>query len=95
MKYQWLFMNTLDTVAALRRHVAFYVLAHNTQIPHSAFRGQTPDEIYSGAGEQIPAELAAAKSAAREARLNANQLLSCETCARLHAGADRDLPAAA
>jgi len=37
--HQWLFLNTLDSLTALRRHVSFYVAAHNTQIPHSAFLG--------------------------------------------------------
>ncbi len=41
MKHQWLFLNTLDSVAAVRRHVSHYVTAHNNEIPHSAFRGQT------------------------------------------------------
>ena len=95
MKHQWLFLNTLDSVAALRRHVAFYVVAHNAHVPHSAFRGQTPDEMYFGTGEQVPADLASAKSAALEARLHANRSLSCENCARLPAGADGDLSAAA
>jgi len=92
MKHQWLFLNTLDSVAALRRHVAFYVVAYNTQVPHSAFRGQTPDEMYFGTGEHVPAELASAKSAALEARLNANRSLSCENCGRL---SDGDLSVAA
>jgi hypothetical protein len=26
--------------------VAFYVDEHNTRLPHSAFRGQTPDEMW-------------------------------------------------
>jgi len=95
MKHQWLFLNTLDSVAALRRHVSFYVVAYNTQVPHSAFRGQTPDEMYFSTGEHVPAELASAKSAALDARLNANRLLSCENCTRLPAGADRDLSVAA
>jgi hypothetical protein len=95
MKHQWLFLNTLDSVAALRRHVAFYVVAYNTQVPHSAFRGQTPDEMYFGTGERVPAELAAAKSAALDARLNANRLLSCENCTRPPAGADGNLSVAA
>jgi hypothetical protein len=71
-----MFLNTLDSVAALRRHVAFHVVAHDTQVPLSAFRGQTPDEMYFGTGEQVPAELASAKSAALDARLHANRLLS-------------------
>jgi hypothetical protein len=94
MKHQWLFLNTLDSVAALRRHVAFYVAAHNEQVSHSAFRGQTPDEMYFGTGEQIPVELASAKRAALEARLNANRMLSCDHCARLPVGANGDLSAA-
>ena len=95
MKHQWLFLNTLDSVAALRRHVSFYVVAYNTQVPHSAFRGQTPDEMYFSTGEHVPAELASAKSAALEARLHANRSLSCENCERPSAGADGDLCAAA
>jgi transposase InsO family protein len=95
MKHQWLFLNTLDSVAALRRHVALYVAAHNAQVPHSAFRGQTPDEMYSGTGEQIPAQIELAKRAALEARLNANRLLSCEHCARVPLGTDPIVSAAA
>ena len=52
MKHQWLFLNSLDSAAAVRRHVSFYVAAHNAEVPHSAFKGQTPDEIYFGDGEQ-------------------------------------------
>jgi transposase InsO family protein len=44
LKHQWLFMNTLDSVAAVERLVGFYVTEHNEVLPHSAFRGQTPDE---------------------------------------------------
>ena len=95
MKHQWLFLNTLDSVAAPRRHVSFYVVAYNTQVPHSAFHGQTPDEMYFSTGEHVPAELASAKSAALEARLHANRSLSCKNCERPSAGADGDLSAAA
>ena len=83
MKHQWLFLNTLDTVAAVRRHVSTYVAAHNGQIPHSAFHGQTPDEMYFGTGGGVPAKLAAANKAAQEARLLANRGLSCAECGGL------------
>jgi hypothetical protein len=33
--------------------VAFYVDEHNRVLPHSAFRGQTPDEMYYGTGDAI------------------------------------------
>jgi hypothetical protein len=36
----------LDSVATIRRLVAFYIHEHNHVLPHSAFRGQTPDEMY-------------------------------------------------
>jgi putative transposase len=50
LKHQWLFLHPLDTVATVRRLVAFYVDQHNHVLPHSAFRGQTPDEMYFGTG---------------------------------------------
>jgi hypothetical protein len=34
-------------------------------LPHSAFRGQTPDEMYFGTGDPIPDKLDAAKKDAR------------------------------
>ena len=80
MKHQWLFLNTLDSVAAARRLVTFYVQAHNSQIPHSALRGRTPDEVYFGRGEEVSSELSAAKRAAREARLTANREALCSEC---------------
>jgi putative transposase len=80
MKHQWLFMNTLHSVAAVRRHVATYVAAHNSQIPHSAFHGQTQDEMYFGTGEHVPGKLAALTSAARQARVEANRALPCQKC---------------
>jgi len=46
LKHQWLFLHSLDSVATIRRLVAFYVHEYNTVLPHSAFRGQTPDEMY-------------------------------------------------
>jgi len=46
LKHQWLFLNTLDSVKKVRRLVKFYVAEHNQRLPHSAFRGQTPDEMW-------------------------------------------------
>ncbi len=80
LKHQWLYLNTLDSVETVRRLVAFYVEAHNTEIPHSAFRGQTPDEMYYGRGNDVPDKLEAAKTQARAARLMANRATSCRAC---------------
>ena len=85
LKHHWLFLHALDSVATVRRLVAFYVDEHNRVLPHSAFRGQTPDEMYFGTGDAIPAELASRADAARRARLQANRSVTCETCSALNA----------
>jgi hypothetical protein len=59
LKRRWLFLHALDNIAKVKRLVAFYVAEHNERIPHAAFEGQTPDEIYFGRGAHIPGELVA------------------------------------
>ena len=49
-------------------------------VPHAAFAGQTPDEMYFGRGEQVPADLATAHARARDARMKTNRELSCQAC---------------
>jgi putative transposase len=83
LKHQWLFLHARDNVATVRRLVGFYVDEHNSVLPHAACRGQTPDEMYFGAGDAIPAELAARADAARRARLQANRSMTCERCSAL------------
>ena len=80
LKHQWLYLNTLDTVSRLEKLVRFYVDEHNTRLPHSAFRGQTPDEMYFGTGAHIPGELDAAKKIARQSRMKLNRATFCPTC---------------
>jgi putative transposase len=80
LKHQWLYLHPLDSVVTIRRLVAFYVHEHNHVLPHSAFRGQTPDEMYFGTGEPVPARLRSRLAAARRARVAANRSVSCETC---------------
>ena len=82
LKHQWLYLNSLDSVATVRRLIDFYVAEHNTRLPHSAFSGQTPDEMYFASGERTPGQLKTARVAARQARLEANRALSCERCER-------------
>jgi hypothetical protein len=83
LKHQWLYLNSLDTVTTVRRLVAFYVGEHNTRLPHAAFRGQTPDEMYFGTGAAVPEELEAARREARQARLAANRMRTCGVCEHL------------
>jgi putative transposase len=87
LKHQWLFLHPLDSVATIRRLVTFYVDEHNHVLPHSAFRGQTPDEMCFGTGDAVPADLTLRANAARRARVAANRSASCETCPSLNAAA--------
>ena len=73
-------MNTLDTVSRLEKLVMFYVDEHNTRLPHSAFRGQTPDEMYFGTGDRIPKELEATRKVARQSRMRLNRTTTCSMC---------------
>jgi len=59
VKHQWLTLNRLDMVTTVRNLVAFYIDQHNRHLPHSAFRGPTPDEMYFGTGSAIPKQLEA------------------------------------
>jgi putative transposase len=87
LKHQWLFLHSLDTVTTVRRLVAFYVQEHNTVLPHSAFRGQTPDEMYFGTGDAVPADLTARAAAARQSRKETNRSAACGKCPSIHAAA--------
>jgi putative transposase len=80
LKHQWLYLNSLDSIERVRTLVGFYVEQHNTVMPHAAFSGQTPDEMYFGTAANLPAELAAARDLARAARLDTNRGLSCDRC---------------
>ena len=60
--------------------VAFYVEQHNSHLPHSAFMGQTPDEMYFATGRDIPKQLDAARITARETRMKHNRSRTWRTC---------------
>jgi hypothetical protein len=81
LEHNWLFLLPLDTTATVRREVAFYVEQHNSVIPHHAFKGQTPDEVYFGRGDEVPNQLAEARADARARRMEANRERQCAVCA--------------
>lgn len=56
-EHQCPFLNTLDSRANVTRLVAFFVEAHYREIPHAAFHGQTPGEMYYGRDEGTPKQL--------------------------------------
>jgi putative transposase len=81
LKHQWLYLNTLDTLETVRKLIAFYVEQHNTVIPHSAFKGQTPNEMYFGTGTDVADKLSASRIAARQSRRESNIARRCNACA--------------
>ena len=81
LKHNWLFLHPLDSVAKVRNLVGLHVEEHNSSIPHSAFKGQTPDEVYFGRGEGVPDRLADARAKARADRMEKNRAQQCAVCA--------------
>ncbi len=82
LKHQRLFLHQLNDLATRKQLVEFYVAAHNAVMPHSAFKGQTPDEMYFGRGEAVPDELADRRKEARRRRLERNREVACSVCPR-------------
>ena len=73
--------NAIDSSARWEKRArVLAAVVHNTKMPHPAFNGQTPDEMFFGTGAQVPEELALAKVNARTARMAANRAISCERC---------------
>lgn len=93
LKHQWLFLHPLDNIAIVKKLVAFYVTAHNETLPHSAFEGQTPDEVYFGRGAHVPDERAARRHAARQQRVASNRSTACAVCPRAAPVSDNGIAA--
>jgi transposase InsO family protein len=81
LKHRWLFLHALTTATQVRSLVEFYVAEHNSRLPHAAFDGQTPDEMFFGTGAHVPDALATARAVARQARLATNRAQQCAVCA--------------
>ena len=79
-KHNCLFQQRLDSLEAIGKWVAFYVMQHNEVMPHHAFKGQTPNEMFFDTGKTIDAELEQARATARQSRIEANRKRSCAAC---------------
>ena len=89
----WLFLHQLDNLAMLKKPTEFYVGEHNARMPHSAFQGQPPDEVYFGTGAQVADELAARRRQALTRRLERNREVACNACPRSSPAAGEDVAA--
>ena len=86
LKHARLFLNTLDSTAAVRRLVAFYVGEHNEKIPRAVLGGRTPDEVYFGREENLPERLSEQRKRAQRVRSAANRAASRSRCEGSRAG---------
>ena len=82
LKHSWLYLHGLETESEVRRLIAFYVEAHNDVIPHSAFDGQTPNEVFFGTGDAVVARLAVERVQAQTERMDRNRSVGCGVCIR-------------
>jgi putative transposase len=80
LKHAWIYLHTLDNMGSVRRLIQFYVTAHNEVMPHAAFEGQTPDEMFFGTRDGVIVELAALRREAREDRMKTNRFARCGVC---------------
>jgi putative transposase len=80
LKHSWLYLHSLDNFSGLHRLIEFYVEHHNAVMPHAAFAGQTPNEVFFGISDEVATTLADARDAAREKRLAQNRATDCGAC---------------
>ena len=81
LRHQWLYLHSLESFTLLKQLIDFYVREHNTQMPHHAFVGQTPDEVYFDQADRVDDHLRTARRQARRERMEANRGQSCGVCA--------------
>jgi hypothetical protein len=77
--HQWLYLHKLDTIETVTKLVDFYMPEHN-KFPHTAYKGESPDELYQGRGGDVLKQLAQARVEATEKRLAWNRSVRCGTC---------------
>ena len=80
LKHNWLFLNSLGSLGAVERLVAFYVRQHNEVMPNAALGGRTPDEVFRGEVTDLAERLREKHKVAMAERLAANRRLQCSDC---------------
>ena len=80
LRHQWLYLFSLESFTQLEQLIDFYVKEHNAEMPHHAFDGQTPDEMYFDYADRVHDRLRTARHQARRERMEANRGQSCRVC---------------
>ena len=81
IKHSFLFMHKLDTLAAVRKLVEFYVQQHNEVVPRTILGDRTPDEVYFGREKDVRERLVSRRLEAPRARIATNRSVRCQRCA--------------
>jgi len=80
-KHNHLFQQRLESVDSVNTHSAFYFSEHNEFIPHNAFDGATPHEVYTGKwNASCVAEILELGELRIEARRVHNTTIHCAIC---------------
>ena len=81
VKHNYLFQQRLETLAIFAGHASFYLTQHNEVMPHIAFKGATPLEMYTGSwGPKCDAQLLEEVKASKAARHAHNTAGCCPIC---------------
>ena len=80
-KHNYLFQQRLETLEIFAGHASFYLTQHNEVMPHNAFKGATPLEMYTGSwGPPCDAQLLDEAKASKAARHAHNTAGCCPIC---------------
>ena len=81
MKHNYLFHEEITCLASLKRHADFWFTEHNEEIPHTAFKGETPLEVYQHSWtKESQIRIIVRQKEAVKMRIQENQKIFCERC---------------
>lgn len=94
MKNNYLYNHRLLDIGPVEKLVSFYVDQHNMVIPHAAFRGATPYEMFTGKWHmQEELALRSKFRSAVSARVATNQIAaSCGNCDSMNESPECEAP---
>ncbi len=80
-KHNYLFQQRLETLETFTRHASFYLTQHNEVMPHNAFNGATPLEMYIGSwGPKCNTQITEQAKASKAARHAHHTTRNCPIC---------------
>ncbi len=82
-KNNYFYLQGLSGIEVLGNHAGFYIQEHNEVMPHSAFKGATPEEVYLGGwAGLVESSLIREQAGARSRRIVHHRgLAACGPCA--------------